>query len=47
VIGRALKVISGVNEQVELLLIRLFLIVVAVGCFIAACKFFDAAMPYE
>jgi hypothetical protein len=30
----------------KLLLIRLFLIVVAVGCFIAAYKFFDAAMPY-
>ena len=28
------------------LLIRLFLIAVAVGCFTEACKFFDAAMPY-
>jgi hypothetical protein len=30
----------------KLLLIRLFLIAVAVSCFMAAYKFFDAAMPY-
>jgi hypothetical protein len=28
------------------LLIRLLLLAVAAGCFTAACRFFDAAMPY-
>jgi hypothetical protein len=30
----------------KLLLIRLFLIAVTVGCFMEAYKFFDAGMPY-
>jgi hypothetical protein len=30
----------------KLMLVRLFLIAAAVGCFIAAYKFFDAGMPY-
>jgi uncharacterized membrane protein len=46
VIGRALKVIGVSMSKTKLLLMRLFLIVVAVGCFIAAYKFLDAAMPY-
>ena len=30
----------------KLLLVRLFLIIVAAGCFIAAYKYFDAGLPY-
>jgi hypothetical protein len=46
VTGRALKVIEVSMSKSKLLLIRLFLIAVAVGCFIAAYKFLDAAMLY-
>jgi uncharacterized membrane protein len=42
----ALNIMGASMSDSKLLLIRLFLIVVAVGCFIAAYKFLDAAMPY-
>jgi hypothetical protein len=34
------------RSRLKRLLIRLFLVVVAAGCFIEAYGFFDAAMPY-
>jgi len=34
------------KSKLLLILIRLILIVVAIGCFVEAYKFFDAGMPY-
>ena len=34
------------KSKLLLILIRLILIVATVGCFVEACKFFDAGMPY-